>query len=490
MHLNRRIKIQLIIFSVVSLIAGTIMVFGYVKLPVMLFGVGRYTVTVELPRSGGLYPSGNVTYRGVEVGRIEHVKVTRTGVAATLSLKSGIDIPSDVKAEVHSVSAVGEQYVALLPRSEHSPPLHDGDVITADNTSVPPDINALLDAANTGLEAIPQDNLSTVINESYTAIAGLGPELSRFVKGSTTLAIDAHDNLDSLTTLIDQSKPVLDSQTNSSDAVQSWAAQVADITTQLKTHDTDVASLIDRGGAAADSARQFIDRINPTLPVLLANLVRTADVAVAYQANIEQLLVLIPQGIAVEDAIALPNSKTRQDYRGLYLSFNLNINTPPPCVTGYLPTQQQRTPAQLDFPDRVDGDLYCRLPQDSMWGVRGVRNTPCATRPGKRAPTAKMCESDEEYVPLNNGENWKGDPNATLSGQPLPQLAPGEGAPPAAPPVAAPPVAAPPPIAIAEYDPATGNYVGPDGKTYRQSDLAQNAPNDQTWQSMLVPPTG
>ena len=60
-----------------------------------------------------------------------------------------------------------------------------------------------------------------------------------------------------------------------------------------------------------------------------------------------------------------------------------------------------------------------------MWNVRGAKNTPCVTRPGKRAPTVKMCESDEQYVPLNDGDNWKGDPNATLSGQDIPQLPPG-----------------------------------------------------------------
>ena len=37
----------------------------------MMFGIGRYTVTVELPRAAGLYASGNVTYRGTEVGRVE-----------------------------------------------------------------------------------------------------------------------------------------------------------------------------------------------------------------------------------------------------------------------------------------------------------------------------------------------------------------------------------------------------------------------------------
>jgi phospholipid/cholesterol/gamma-HCH transport system substrate-binding protein len=56
--------------------------------------------------------------------------------------------------------------------------------------------------------------------------------------------------------------------------------------------------------------------------------------------------------------------------------------------------------------------------------VRGARNLPCITVPGKRAPTAKMCESNEYYVPLNDGYNWRGDPNATLSG-PHPAVAAG-----------------------------------------------------------------
>ncbi len=52
---------------------------------------------------------------------------------------------------------------------------------------MPPDINALLDAANTGLKAIPHDNLKTAIDESYTAVGGLGPELSRLVKAVNEL---------------------------------------------------------------------------------------------------------------------------------------------------------------------------------------------------------------------------------------------------------------------------------------------------------------
>jgi len=118
--------------------------------------------------------------------------------------------------------AIGESYVELLPRNGTAPPLKDGDLIPLADTSVPPDINSLLTAANTALGAIPHDNLKTVIDESYTAVGGLGPELSRLIMGSSNLAIDARKNLDPLVALIDQSKPVLDSQTNTSDAIAAW----------------------------------------------------------------------------------------------------------------------------------------------------------------------------------------------------------------------------------------------------------------------------
>ena len=98
--------------------------------------------------------------------------------------------------------------------------------------------------------------------------------------------------------------------------------------------------------------------------------------------------------------------------------------------------------------------------------MRGVAQHPVRRRARANAPRrSQMCESDENYVPLNDGYNWKGDPNATLSGQPVPQLPPGPAAP------APSPIPAPLPITGAEYDPATGTYVGPDGHVYTQSDL-------------------
>jgi len=478
---TRRIRIKLAVFTAIAVVAALFMLIGYVNVPAAV-GFQRYKVTVELPRSAGLYPRANVTYRGTEIGLIDDVHLTDTGVAAVLSLESAVAIPADLDAQVHSANALGEQYLALVPRNGASPPLKNGDVIPIGRTSVPPDISELLDATNRGLQAIPRDNLRTAIDEAAVAVGGLGPQINRWVKAVDTLAIDARSNLDPLTTLIDQSRPVLDASTQTSDAVQEWASHLAKITGQLQSQDKALAGVLERGGSAADEGRVLLERLKPTLPVLLANLSSVGDVAVTYSNDVEQLLVLLPQATSILQGFLIPNLNQKLDYKGAYLSFNLNLNLPPPCTTGFIPVQQRRAPTEVDAPPRPEGDLYCRIPQDSPNNVRGVRNTPCETRPGKRAPTVKMCESDENYVPLNDGLNWKGDPNATLSGQDIPQLPPGTPKPQSAPP--------PPPIAFAPYDPATGTYVGPDGKLYTQTDLGQSTPNKRTWQDLLVSPGG
>lgn len=466
MRLTGRMRLQLVVLLAIGLTAAGVMAVKYVQVPAML-GFGRYTVTVELPESAGLYPSGNVTYRGATIGRVQDVRLTRTGVEAVLALRSGTDIPADLDAEVHSQSAVGEQYIALLPRTGDAPPLRDGDVIPRDRTSVPADLNALLDATNAGLLAIPHGDLRTAIDESATAVGGLGPELARLVDGSTTLAVDARDNLAALTTVIDQSAPVLDSQGDTADSIQAWSAHVATITAALRDNNTAVAGVLQNGGPAAEEVRALLDRVRPTVPILLANLVSIGEVALAYQDSAEQLLVLLPQGTAIFQQLGVPTHNTPLPPGG-YLDFNLNFNLPPPCTTGFLPAQQRRAPSLEDAPDRPAGDLYCRIPQDSMFNVRGVRNIPCATVPGKRAPTVQMCESQETYVPLNDGMAWKGDSNATLSGQPVPQQ--------------------PPALATAEYDPATGTYLSPDGAVRQRPDLAQGASGRKTWEALLVPP--
>ena len=355
LRLNRRTWIQLAALTLVTILSCGAMAFDFMKLPATLFGIGEYNVTVDLPQSGGLYQTSVVTYRGTDVGQVKSVVVTATGVRAVLRLKSGVEVPSDVQASVHSRSAIGEQYIELTPPpgkdGQQSRALRAGDIIPAGHVDVPVDIGHLLDLTNRALQAIPRNNLHTVIDETNRAVGGLGPELSRIIDGSTALAIAGGQTVDPLAALIDQSPAVLNSQVQTSDEIATWANRTSAIMAQFKAQDVALRDLLTQGTSGLEEGRALFDRVAPTLPMLFANLVSLGDIAVVYRHDIEQLLVLLPQGIAAMAAIVVPSSNTKQEYRGAQLDFNLNINLPPPCTTGYLPPTQRRSPASVDAPD-------------------------------------------------------------------------------------------------------------------------------------------
>jgi len=158
--LTRFVRIQLTIFTIAGLIGMSAMVFEYMQVPTLL-GVGRLTVKLELPSTGGLYRFSNVTYRGVQIGKVTAVGPTETGAEAT-SIDRSPKIPADLQASVHSMSAVGEQYIDLVPRSQSSPYLRDGSVIALRDTEIPQPVGPML------------DRLSAMVN----SIAGLRPARS------------------------------------------------------------------------------------------------------------------------------------------------------------------------------------------------------------------------------------------------------------------------------------------------------------------------
>jgi phospholipid/cholesterol/gamma-HCH transport system substrate-binding protein len=568
--LTRFVRIQLVIFTIASVVGVAVMALKYVQVQSFL-GIGRLNVTLELPASGGLYRFSNVTYRGVQVGKVTAVGLRRGGMRATMSLDTSSRIPADLDVKVRSVSAVGEQYVDLEPHSDSPPYLTDGAVVRAGESALPQPVGPMLDQTSALIGSIPKDQLRALLDEMHDAFAGAQYDLQSLMDSSAQFTADVNPVGDRLRTLLQDSAPLLDTQDQSSDAISVWTRSLAGVTDQLVTNDPQVRTLLQKGPGVAQDVAGLLDQLKPTVPILLANLTTVSQLAVTYHPALEQILVLLPPAIANLQAIQ-PN----RNASGLGLgSFRISISDPPACTVGFLPPSSWRSTVETDVIDTPD-DLYCKLPQDSPVAVRGMRNIPCMTKPGKRAPTAEICNSDQEYQPLADRQpvlgpyprdpgleaqgvppdsRWfpdqglyappgQGPPAPTSSvppppttdepppvrtnvppqgnsgqvppiagppappGDPLPppnepQPWPGFPPPPAAPQVPPPPPdadspvpAAPssfatqgssptPSVQAARYDPDTGQYVAPDGRLYRQSDLARQSVH-RTWKDLVL----
>jgi phospholipid/cholesterol/gamma-HCH transport system substrate-binding protein len=262
--------------------------------------------------------------------------------------------------------------------------------------------------------------------------------------------------------------------------------------------------------------------VRESLPQTLANLSVVIDMLKRYNKGIEQTLVIFPQGAAVAQA------GTIFENEGL-LHFGLSINQPPPCLTGFLPASEWRSPADTSMAPLPSG-TYCKIPKDQQANVvRGARNYPCADVPGKRAATPRECRNNEPYVPLGTNP-WYGDPNQILSCpapaarcdqgvnpgfvipapsinnglNPLPadQLPPSSSPSPMSDPLSPPgqgsvqcsgqqpnpctyTPAQGPPGSTAVYSPSSGEVVGPDGVRYNVTNSSN--PGDDGWKEMLAP---
>lgn len=487
----------------------------YLQVP-SLIGVGRYDLKADLPASGGLYPTANVTYRGITIGKVTAVEPTERGALATMSIDSRYQIPVDATANVHSVSAVGEQYLDLVSTGHPGKSLSPGQTITTG--TVPSPIGPALDTAYRGLAALPKDKVGQLLDETAQSVGGLGPALQRLVDSTQAIAGDFKTNITDLNDIIQNSGPILESQASSGDAIERWARNLSRLAAQSAQQDQHVKSILRQAAPTADQVNDVFNDVRDALPQTLANLEVVADLLKRYHAGVEQLLVFLPQGASIAQAVA-----TRSPNWGA-LDLALSINQPPPCLTGFIPPSQWRSPADTSLQPLPSG-TYCKIPMDTPANsVRGSRNIPCVDVPGKRAATPRECRDPKPYVPAGTNP-WYGDPNQIVNcpapgarcdqpvnpGTVIPGPSINTGLNPApsdrvtgTPPPISDPLSRPgtgtvecngqqpnpcvytpsgPPTAV--YSPQSGELVGPDGVKYFVENSTKTG--DDGWKEMLAP---
>lgn len=376
----------------------------YLRLPAT-FGIGTYGVSADFVAGGGLYKNANVTYRGVAVGRVESVGLNPNGVTAHMRLNSGTAIPSNVTATVRSVSAIGEQYIDLVPpENPSSTKLRNGFRIQRQNTRIGQDVADLLRQAETLLGSLGDTRLRELLHEAFIATNGAGPELARLIESARLLVDEANANYPQVSQLIDQAGPFLQAQIRAGGDIKSLADGLARFTWQLRAADPRLRDTLADAPDAIDEANTAFSGIRPSFPALAASLANLGRVGVIYHKSIEQLLVVFP---ALFAAIITSAGGVPQD-EGAKLDFKIDLHDPPPCMTGFLPPPLVRSPADESVRE-IPRDMYCKTAQNDPSTVRGARNYPCQEFPGKRAPTVQSCRDPRGYVPVGTNP-WRGPP--------------------------------------------------------------------------------
>jgi phospholipid/cholesterol/gamma-HCH transport system substrate-binding protein len=363
--ITRMVKVQLTAFAAITALGVAYVGANYVGLADPLLHPG-YTVRADFADSGGIYTGAEVTYRGVPVGRVGALHLNTDGIQVDLHIESGPTIPADTVAVVADRSAVGEQYVDLQPRSDSGAVLHDGSTIDRADTRIPLPTTQLMLSLDRLVQSVDKGNLKITVDELGNAFSGSGPDLTRLVDSGNALVESASAALPQTTALIEQSRSVLKTQVDEGSSIKSFSHDLALLTDQLRASDPDLRKLLENGTPATQQLDGLLRSNQPTLAVLLDNLVTVGQIQVVRLPALRQILVTYPAVVAGGFTVE-PGDGTA------HFGLVLNAGSPPPCTQGYDTTR--RVP-QDTSQRQANLDARCTAPRGSATDVRGAQNAP------------------------------------------------------------------------------------------------------------------
>ncbi|MEO6470921.1 MAG: MlaD family protein [Aeromicrobium sp.] len=383
--LTTLVRRQLIAFVALAIVVLSFSAIKYAGAPNVI-GAGTHEISAKFADTSGLYPRALVTYRGVNIGKVSKLDIANDGVLVRMDVESDARIPMSAVAEIHSTSAIGEQYVDLVPKDDRGPYLTKGSLIPVSQTVEMPQISPVLESLNSLLKSVPEAKTTAVLDELDTAFGGSSNDLGSLIDDTTKVVAEAQTQVAATTSLIDTASPLLTTQQTLADKTTSYVSSLASFTGQLKASDSDLRKLLTDIPPATSAVDTLISKLTPVLPPLLKSSTTTAEMLNAYNANLRQLLIIYPAMQARLEAVFGPH----QADGSAKLDLKANINNPPSCLDGFLPVADRRDPSDLSTTTTPDG-LHCNLQRNSPEVVRGARNLPCPNDPARRSATPAGC---------------------------------------------------------------------------------------------------
>jgi len=122
--------IEAVMGAIVLIIATFFLVFAYTSSKGGVYT--GYSLVAKFDRIDGLTVGNDVRVSGVKVGSIVDIDIDPKSFLAqvVLTVRKGLNLPTDTAAEIISESLMGGKYIALIPGGEDNI-LNSGDEITS-----------------------------------------------------------------------------------------------------------------------------------------------------------------------------------------------------------------------------------------------------------------------------------------------------------------------------------------------------------------------
>lgn len=147
----------------------------------------RVNVAMQVPDINGLVVDSNVLLRGVPVGKVTGIDTSLTSATIHFYIDDRYPIPVDSDVRLENLSALGESYIGLVPRTPSGPVFHDGQQVATENVTQPASISELATSVVRVLNQMDPGQLNRLVDETDQALPPTNEVLPNLTRASTLL---------------------------------------------------------------------------------------------------------------------------------------------------------------------------------------------------------------------------------------------------------------------------------------------------------------
>jgi len=226
----------------------------------------RTNLSMKVADINGLVVDSNVLLRGVPVGKVTKIASSIDGATVDFYIDGHFHVPLDSEVRLDNLSALGESYIGLVPRSDGGPLFRDGQRIATESVTAPPSISELATSVVRVLHQLDPGHLERIVAEADTALPDPNSTLPNLSHASILLRNTAADMHGRGRALVDNFQILLRNSGFVGPALASMTPYVGVIGHDAQKVWADMVQNIYNGGPEVTlNFKRFLDRIQRLL---------------------------------------------------------------------------------------------------------------------------------------------------------------------------------------------------------------------------------
>jgi phospholipid/cholesterol/gamma-HCH transport system substrate-binding protein len=295
--MNRRVLINLVVFMGVF----ALMLYWAVNNILIVDRIERpYSISAQFTQAAGVKANAEVTYLGVQYGRVAGVERIDGGVEMELKIDRDKHIPKGSIARIFRKSAIGEPYIDFVPPADFdaddTPFIPKGGKVPKEDTTTPLEFSELLRSANAVISSVEPESAGSLIHELSLALDGRGQDLRDLTTSFDTLTATFADRTEQLDRLAVNSTKVTRVLAQHRLSLGQSLTNLKEVASALRDADGDLQVLLRDGPGFLRATADLVADEKQELDCILSDLTPLLQRAPNHLGSLETLLELGPTG--------------------------------------------------------------------------------------------------------------------------------------------------------------------------------------------------